>query len=1075
MSRPSNQFSLILVFVVGVHLFSDERSATADELAVTGTPPIATSRSSDDAGTATQKNRQAQSPESGRFLLPEGFVLESVATAPLVRYPLFGCLDDLGRLYVAEGTGHSLPGPELVKLKAGRITRLEDVDGDGRFDTSTLFADGLISPQGVLWHEGVVYVASHPAIWRLEDTDGDGRADRCEEFVGKFNFNGNGCDIHGPFLGMDGRLYWTGGRHGYRITRPDGTRLEGLASRIWRCRTDGTDLERVAGGGFDNPVEVAWTNDGEMVGTMDQGAGDCLLHYVEGGVYPEEHASTSEFPRTGPLLGVAKRYSVELPAALCGTMRYRSQQFGPEFRETLITTHYMTHKLVRSSLVREGATFRAEDTDFLVSPDPHLRLTDVLEDADGSLLMIDMGAWFTYGFLGNVQPRPEMLGAIYRIRRTGAPPVSDPRGRLLRLEERSAPELAALLDDARPTVRDRAINRLAKLGAPAVPHLTEVLQSRNASTDARCHALWAMCRIDAPEARTAMRLALAESAINRETESASNSGLLAVSMIATRAIGLHRDAAASRALAELLKQSSPPLRRVAAEALGRIGLADAIPAILEALGKRGDRFLEHSLIFALIQINDRERTLIGLEHADPQVRRAALIALDQMAGGALTRDQVVPLLDSDDAQLQQSALQILSRQPEWSDAAYGLVQKWLSAGNLSDEQQQSLISLVANSRADARFQRIIGTALANATTPSRTRMLLIAAIAQSRLEPLPEKWTEGLNVALADRESAVRWEALHAVRIRGWRQFDKAIKLLGHDATLPPELRIAALECAVAGHQTLDSPSFEFLTGQLTGSSNPLLRIGAARTIAASSLSREQLNALSGGFSQLNTMILRQILGAYTRNKDQYVGLALVDGLQASAAADSLTTSELNRLLSQYADSVSERAAPLRERLAARERDQADYLARLTAELERIRGNADDGKEVFLAARNNCFACHRAVGRGGTVGPDLSKIGQFRTRSELLESIVFPSRSITPQFQTHSIAMRDGRVATGLVVRETADALYVRAPDLAEIRVARSNVEDVVPATVSLMPDGLERSLTRQQLADLLEFLSQQR
>ena len=87
----------------------------------------------------------------------------------------------------------------------------------------------------------------------------------------------------------------------------------------------------------------------------------------------------------------------------------------------------ITHRNPAVTILLE-LPFRADDADFLVSSDPHLRLTDVLEDADGSLLVIDMGAWYTYGFLGNVLPRPEMLGAIYRIRRTDAPPVADPRG-----------------------------------------------------------------------------------------------------------------------------------------------------------------------------------------------------------------------------------------------------------------------------------------------------------------------------------------------------------------------------------------------------------------------------------------------------------------------------------------------------------------------------------------------------------------------------------------------------------------------------------------------------------------------
>src|SRR3954447_19468186 len=113
-------------------------------------------------------------PEAGpRFRVPPGFVVEKVAGPPLVRYPLFAALDDRGRLFVAEGTGTNLPGTELLKQKKqlGRILLLEDTDGDGRFDKSTVFADDLTFPTGILWHDGVVYATSHPCLWRFEDTD----------------------------------------------------------------------------------------------------------------------------------------------------------------------------------------------------------------------------------------------------------------------------------------------------------------------------------------------------------------------------------------------------------------------------------------------------------------------------------------------------------------------------------------------------------------------------------------------------------------------------------------------------------------------------------------------------------------------------------------------------------------------------------------------------------------------------------------------------------------------------------------------------------------------------------------
>ena len=166
-------------------------------------------------GDGPGRRRAGTSPRRGSRV-PPGFVVERVAAAPLVKYPMFAGFDDRGRLFVAEGTGTNLPGTELAKLKLGRIVMLEDTDGDGRFDKSTVFADELVFPTGVLWPTGgSVFAASHPSLWRLEDTDGRRRRRPPARSSPGFNFNGNGCDIHGPFPGPDGLLYWTDGRHGY--------------------------------------------------------------------------------------------------------------------------------------------------------------------------------------------------------------------------------------------------------------------------------------------------------------------------------------------------------------------------------------------------------------------------------------------------------------------------------------------------------------------------------------------------------------------------------------------------------------------------------------------------------------------------------------------------------------------------------------------------------------------------------------------------------------------------------------------------------------------------------------------
>ena len=470
---------------------------------------------------------------------------------PLIHYPLFACFDDEGRLYVAEGTGKNLPGTELVKLNLGKITRLEDTDGDGKFDKSVTFADGLVFPQGVLWHDGAIYVASHPSIWRLEDTDGDGKADRREEFITRFKFNGNGCDVHGPFLGPDGWMYWTDGRHGYDITTREGQHLEGLAARIWRCRFDGTGIERICGGGFDNPVELVFTETGEMVGTMDQGTGDCLLHYVEGGRLSARRSAVhgrvqDDRPPAPPIIS----FSAALPAALCGLVSIRSDHFGPEYQNSLVTTQFNVHRLQQHVLSRNGATFSCANKDFVVSSNYDLRLSDVLEDADGSLLAVDMGAWFNYGCPTAKIAKPEVLGSIYRVRRTAAA-VNDPWGKQHKLRELSPEKLIEHLDDPRVLFRDRVIAELARRGNASAKALASVVAisgkpGSEPFEEALCrrNALWTLCRIRTPEAQADIRQGLSD-------QDAS------VRMVAAHCVGLERDASASATLAAMAVDDEP--------------------------------------------------------------------------------------------------------------------------------------------------------------------------------------------------------------------------------------------------------------------------------------------------------------------------------------------------------------------------------------------------------------------------------------------------------------------------------------------------------------------------------------
>src|SRR5215831_5376356 len=307
--------------------------------------------------------------------VPEGFTVERIAASPLVERPIMACFDEKGRLYVGDSAGVNLRFEDLLKGPPHRMVRLEDTDGDGVFDKSVVVADKLTFPMGALWYRGALYVCAPPSVWKLTDTDGDGIVDKREEIVTRFGSNGNAADIHGPFLGPDGWFYWTDGRHGHRIDQPDGVRSEGNAARVFRSKPDGSQVEVVCGGGMDNPVEIAFTEEGEPLVTcaLFQASPkrvDVIFHAIEGGVFPY-HECVREFKRTGDLLPSALDLGWVAPS---GLLRAR----GPQFKDSWFSAQFNTHKVQRHYMVRDGATFRGRTEEFLVSDNPDFHPTDVL-------------------------------------------------------------------------------------------------------------------------------------------------------------------------------------------------------------------------------------------------------------------------------------------------------------------------------------------------------------------------------------------------------------------------------------------------------------------------------------------------------------------------------------------------------------------------------------------------------------------------------------------------------------------------------------------------------------------------
>ncbi|MFO0945854.1 MAG: PVC-type heme-binding CxxCH protein [Planctomycetota bacterium] len=1013
------------------------------------------------AATSSFAEEAEKKPEPQPFSPPsikvrEGFTFELAARPPLVEHPMMAGFDDRGRLYVAESAGENLENVELEKKLPNFIRRLEDTDGDGVFDKTTIFADKMTYPMGALWMDGSLYVASPPSIWKLTDTNDDGVADRREEIVGRFGYIGNAADIHGCFAGPGGRIYWCDGRHGHRFTTPDGkVKSQGQAARIFSANPDGSDVRVHCGGGMDNPVEIDFTPEGEMLGTVNllyNKRGDCLVHWMHGGVYPREdqQKAVDEFKKTGDLLTPV----IDLGhVAVSGMLRYRSQTFGPEYDGNVFLCEFNTHKVRRVSLTRDGSTFQAKAEDMLVCDSIDFHPTDVIEDADGSLLVIDTGGWFRYGCPTSQIAKPNILGAIYRVRKKNTTGPADPRGLKLAWDGVDGDELTRRLVDDRFAVRRRAAAALARQGNSSLGSLKAALQA--ADPRMRLAVVDVLARMESDEARAAVREKLRD-----EDPSVRQS--------AVNAVGWAGDAAAVPRLREIVVSDSPPLRREAATSLGKIGDASAVPALLAGLRSETDRLLEHALIYALIEIDDSSATLQGLADASPQVRRGALIALDQMDHGNLSREAITPLLDSSDTALQAATLAVVAKHPEWAGEIIGLMEQWIGGSSIDDEHAAMIRGSIVAFAKDPKVQELVARALKDADVSAGTKRVILESVGRSGLKSLPESWIEPMRQCLIGPEETLSREAISALATTS-DQLDDDLIRLGIDVSKTADLRAAAIAVVARHGKSLPAEAFSLLLEQCDDGVIPAERMLAADALGSALLSNEQLLAMLDRVGKSGPLELPLMIHAYSRSDDAGVGARLIDVLKLAPGASSLRPAVIEQVFSRYPENVRLAAKPIMDRLGQDVAVQSGRLTELEPQL--AGGNALQGKLVFQGKKAACATCHRVGAQGGIIGPDLSTIGKIRTARDLAEAIAFPSASLARGFQTYTVVLENGEVHSGVLSRETADAVFLRTAQRNEVRLPRKEIESIAPSDVSVMPQGLDRTLSIEEFRDLVAYL----
>ncbi|RFC45276.1 MAG: Glucose/arabinose dehydrogenase, beta-propeller fold [Verrucomicrobia bacterium] len=907
-------------------------------------------------------NQRIDAP-APRADLPDGFVLGVAAAPPLVTHPVMGCLDDRGRLFIGDAVGVNWNKAELEADPPNRVLLLEDGDGDGTYEKSTIFADRLTFPQGGQWLDGSLYVGSPPGIWKFTDKDGDGVAEERKMIVSGFDYTGNAADVHGPFLHPNGRLYWCHGRKGYRVTDSLGkVTHEGASSGIWSALPDGTDVRWHSLLAGDNPVEVDFTPDGELIGVQNiyysQPRGDTLVHWLSGGVY--ERADMMKvlqgLPRTLERMPVIHNFG---HVAVSGCCFWKS--FEPSVAEGalhFLVTHFNTQRLVRMELMPEGSTFRARENEFLKIHDPDVHLTDVIEAGDGSLLVLNTGGWFRIGCPSSLMAKPDILGSVYRIRRSrpAAPGFREAWRAAWKAPGDSPETWLAGLADASPRVRLRTLAALAQSGRP-------------------------------------------DEGVTRR--------------------------------------------------------------ILELLGEPCDEPLEHALLFAARQwriVDDAEvvragssplaqrRLLAAFQSEDPAQRKA----VQEIARGHL---------DSSDPALARAAVKMAGSDPE----TVRLVLGWLKERNVSAARLAVIRGL-----GDAGGDEIL-TAMLSHPAPEVQRSAWESLAGRQSVMP-NEAWGTALETALVESKSPGPSPVLlSAIKKVKSARFDAPLQAIANDPGRASALRLKALDAMQS--RKLTPETFALLLESLSKDLSPAARIQAATMLGQGGLGAEQLGLLVPLFASVGPIELRELLPLARTVRDPGIARAMAVELAKNPVLGAQQESVYRTIFSAQSPELIEgiilpALRSVEAGLDARKRSLGPLAEKVMAQ-----GNASAGRAHLASGKGSCTACHKIGETGRAIGPDLSKIGAIRTERDLLESILFPSNTLARDYEAHVIETTKGQTVAGVIRSHTAEGLLLVDASGQEVNVAHDQILSNTVLSVSLMPMGLDATLSEQELLDIVACL----
>jgi len=940
------------------------------------------------------------------FQVRPGYHLELTAAEPLVESPVAMCFDENGRLFVVEMRDYS----ERRDERLGRIRMLEDTDGDGRFDKSTVYADNLPWPTAVFCYGGGVFVAATPDILYFKDTDGDGKAD-----VREVVFTGFASD-YAPYQtnrlnvqamlnsfnwGLDNRIHGAASMNGGKIIalrHPEAKPLE-LRGRDFAIDPRNMTITAEAGGGqhglsFDDHGRrfACQNSDHIRLYMFDERYGARNPFYTMPQPWTSIAADgpAAEVYRISPdepwrVLRTKWRVAGTVPGMIEGGGRpsgyftgatgitiYRGDAFPPEDRGDAFIADCGSNLVHRKKLYPNGVSLLArraadeEKTEFLASKDLWFRPVQFANAPDGTLYVIDMYREVIehpWSIPQSIKHHLDLnsgsdRGRIYRI-----VPAGFKQPKLPQLGKASVPELIATLEHPNGWQRDTAARLLyERLDKGAVPGLKK-LAGESKSPLARVQALYALDGLSAVDSGTVL------GALRDPDE-----------WVRVHALRL----------SEGFTQTNP-------QVVQKILALAADPSIQ----------VRYQAAFSLGELQHPGKGAALAEIARRDVESSWTQAAVLSSASHIEGELFVSLSGLPSFQRDKSAQQFL--------------------------RQLSILVGARNNSNDVA--RVLG--YCEHTTDAGVSFALLRAVGEGlqRAGSSLVKAANGTDVFSAARRAALADAApedvlVEAIELLGQADFETASPVF--NSILTQSHGPAAQLAAIRGFGRFNQPQVAAALLQSWPSFTPRVRSEALAVLLAR--------------PQRSMLLLKAIEEGTVRSTE-------------------LSSSQMKFLATHRDAALRQKAAELFQSNAL---PQGEEMVRSFLPALELNGNAARGRSIFL---ERCSSCHRLGGEGYAVGPDLASV-KTSGREKMLVSILDPNREVQPAYLGYLVETRDDESLVGLIANETATSLIVREAFSRETVVPRSSVKRIQSLGQSLMPEGLEHGLDAQALADLLEYIS---